>query len=70
MKATISKHDWLTALDCPAKGWFQLREESSPPAEAERFRMEQGTHVGVLAYALFPAWQPITSVTRVRCWLR
>jgi predicted RecB family nuclease len=54
MKSTISKHDWLTAIDCLAKGWFQLRDGSAPPNEAERFRMEQGTHVGVLAHDLFP----------------
>jgi len=31
-----------------------LREEPSPPTEADRFRMEQGTHIGVLAQSLFP----------------
>ena len=61
MKATISKHDWLTAQDCRTKGWFQLREESSPPTEAERFRMDQGTHVGVLAHTLYPNGTLITS---------
>jgi len=54
MKATISKHDWLTAKACKAMSWFQLRDQPSPPTEADHFRMEQGTHVGVLAHALFP----------------
>lgn len=61
MKATISKHDWLTAQDCRTKGWFQLREEPSSPTEAERFRMEQGTHVGILAHNLFPDGTLITA---------
>lgn len=53
MKDTISKYDWLTAFECLTKAWFQLRIQHPPPTESERFRMEQGTHVGRLAQQLF-----------------
>lgn len=54
VKNTISKYDWLNAFKCRTKGWLQLRVPEPAPSESDRFRMEQGTHVGNLAHDLFP----------------
>lgn len=54
MKDTLTKFDWLTALSCRTKSWLQLRTQKQPPTESERFRMEQGTQIGILAQQLFP----------------
>jgi CRISPR/Cas system-associated exonuclease Cas4 (RecB family) len=54
MKETITKSDWLAAEQCVAKAWFGLRTASTPPNEAELFRMEQGQEIGRLARELYP----------------
>jgi hypothetical protein len=54
MREIINKADWLAAGQCPTLGWYRLREQESTPTEAERFRMEQGQNIGVLARALYP----------------
>lgn len=54
MKDTISKSDWLTAQKCVAMSWYALRADSSPPTEAELFRMKQGQEIGSLARQLYP----------------
>src|SRR5262245_12948743 len=53
-RASIQKHLWLTALECPAKAWHSLRTVSEAPTEAGRFRMQQGQEVGALARKLYP----------------
>lgn len=54
MKETISKFDWLTAQECPAKAWYGLRISSKDPNEAAQFRMMQGQEVGEWARRLYP----------------
>ena len=54
MKATIAKVDWLSAQQCLAKAWHGLRVDSPAPNEAERFRLQQGQEVGVLARKIYP----------------
>lgn len=54
MKETIAKSDWLSAQQCPAKAWHELRADSPAPNEAECFRMQQGQEVGALARKLYP----------------
>src|ERR1017187_3019445 len=54
MRETITKADWLAAEQCLAMAWFRLRAASTPPNEADRFRMEQGQEIGSLARELYP----------------
>ncbi|MEY2536427.1 MAG: hypothetical protein QOG67_167 [Verrucomicrobiota bacterium] len=54
MRQVLTKADWLAARGCVTQGWFQLREPSAAPTEAERFRMQQGFEVGLRARDLFP----------------
>lgn len=54
MRDTVTKSDWLHAMQCLPGAWYGLREEISAPDEAARFRMEQGQEVGALARELFP----------------
>ena len=42
MRDTVTKSDWLHAMQCLPGAWYGLREEISAPDEAARFRMEQG----------------------------
>ena len=51
---TMTKSDWLSAEECPAMAWRELRAAPTPPDEAGRFRMEQGQDVGSLARKLYP----------------
>jgi len=54
MHSTITKSHWLHAQDCQAMAWYELRTAPSSPAEPDRFRMQQGQEVGLLARTLFP----------------
>ena len=54
MKNTITKSDWLAAQQCLGMAWYAFRADPSPPAEADRFRMEQGQEVGSLARKRYP----------------
>jgi hypothetical protein len=54
MRDTVTKSDWLHAMQCLPGAWYGLREEISAPDEAARFRMEQGQEVGALARKLYP----------------
>ena len=49
----MNKTDFLAATKCITMAWHQARQESPPPDEATRFRMEQGREIGVLARQLF-----------------
>lgn len=53
MRETVTKSDWLHAMQCLPGAWYGLREEISAPDEAVRFRMEQGQEVGALAWKLY-----------------
>ena len=54
MRDTVTKSDWLHAMQCLLGAWYRLREGISAPDEAARFRMEQGQEVGALARKLYP----------------
>jgi hypothetical protein len=54
MRDLITKSIWLTARRCVGMAWHAMRAEPSPLDDAERFRMEQGQEIGVLARKLFP----------------
>ena len=54
MRDTVTKSDWLHAMQCLPGAWYGIREENSAPDEAARFRMEQGQEVGALARELYP----------------
>ena len=53
MRETITKSDWLAAQQCLGETWYGLRTASTPPDEAELFRMEQGQEIGGLARELY-----------------
>lgn len=53
MLTRITKHDWLTAIECRTEAWFALREDADTPSEASLFRMKQGQEIGKLAHELF-----------------
>lgn len=51
----VTKDVFLNAQSCMTKGWFVRQQaESSPPTEADLFRMEQGIEIGRRARSLFP----------------
>ena len=53
--ATISKHIFLNALDCHARGWFLYNEMGvSPPTPAELIRMRQGQEIHRMARERLP----------------
>jgi len=55
LNITVTKSDWLTALQCPRMAWHTLRAGADSPTETELFRMEQGQEIGILARKLFPS---------------
>lgn len=55
MKETISKSDWLRAEVCQPMAWHALRAQPTRRlSEADRFHMEQGRDIGLLAQKLYP----------------
>ena len=54
MRTTITKADFLAALQCKTQAWHGMRTVHEAPTEAERFRMQQGQEVGALAQLLYP----------------
>jgi CRISPR/Cas system-associated exonuclease Cas4 (RecB family) len=61
METTIVKAGWLTARTCKRKAWLEMREESEPLSEGDRFRIEQGREIGELARGLFPSGHLVTT---------
>jgi predicted RecB family nuclease len=54
MNGNIAKANWLTSTACQSMTWRGMRSTSSAPAEADRFRMQQGQEIGALARGIFP----------------
>ena len=52
---SVTKEIFLAALSCSSRGWFLMKSEGVvAPTEAELFRMEQGSEIGIRARSLYP----------------
>ena len=54
----MNKTEFLAAVECAAKGWYQAHDES-PLSEAAAFSVEQSREVKQLAWKLYPDGKPV-----------